>query len=82
MRMRWYHAVTNVRRQKVMVWLGACSSLDLTPLVMLDEGTVDYSCYIKNVLSVALKYWNEVFGDNCVFQQGGAKPHRDHLIQE
>lgn len=64
--------------QKVMVWLGACSK-GVTPLVILDEGTVDHSCYIEKVLPVALKYGNEVFGNNWIFQQDGAKPHQHHL---
>ena len=71
-----------VLREKVMVWLGACSSKGLTPLVILDEGTVDYSCYIKNVLSVALKCGDEVFYDKYIFQEDGANSHRHHLTQE
>ena len=47
--------------QKVMVWLGACSK-GITPLVILDEGTVDHTVYIKKVLPIALKYGNETFG--------------------
>lgn len=35
--------------QKVMVWLGACSE-GLTPLVILDNGTVDHQNYINKVL--------------------------------
>ena len=62
-----------------MVRLGACSSKGLTPLLVLDEGTADHSCYIKNALPVALKYGNEVFSDNSMFQQDGANPHRYHL---
>ena len=68
--------------QKVIVWLGACSK-GITLLVILDEGTVDHSCYVKNVLPEALKYGNEeVFGDNWTFQQNGANSHRHHLTQE
>jgi len=67
--------------QKVMVWLGACSK-GITPLVILDDGTVDHDCYIKKVLPVALKYGNKVFGDDWIFQQDGAKPHQHHLTQE
>ena len=51
-------------------------------LVILDKGTVDHSCYIKNVLSVALKYANDVFGNKWIFQQDGANPHQHHLTQE
>ena len=53
--------------QKVMVWLGACSK-GITPLVILDEGKVDHTVYIKKVLPVALKYENETFGLDWVFQ--------------
>ena len=35
--------------QKVMVWLGACSK-GITPLVILDGGTVDHDSYIRKVL--------------------------------
>ena len=52
---------------KVMVWLDACS-VGITPLVILDEGTVDHTVYIKKVLPVALKYGNETFGRDWVFQ--------------
>ena len=38
--------------KKVMVWLGACCK-GITPLVILDEGTVSHDCYIKKVLPVA-----------------------------
>ena len=64
-----------------MVSLGGCSK-GIIPLVILDEGTADHSCYIKNVFPVALKYGNEVFDDNWAFQQDSANPHRDHLIEE
>ena len=47
--------------QKVMVWLGACFK-DITPLVILDEGTVDHAVYIKKVLPIGLKYGNGTFG--------------------
>ena len=64
--------------QKIMVWLGACSK-GLTPLVILDEGTVDHTVYIENVLPVALKYGNQFFGSDWVFQQDGTMPHSHHL---
>ena len=53
-----------------------------TPLVILDEGTVDHTVYIKNVLLVALKYGNETFGRHWFFQQDGAKPHSHNLTQQ
>ena len=67
--------------QKVMVWLDACSK-SITPLVILDDGTVDHDYYIKKVLSVAVKYGNKVFGDDWIFQQDGAMPHQHYLTQK
>ena len=69
-------------REKVMMWLSAYSTKGFTSLVILNEGTVDHSCYIKNVLFVALKYRNEVFGDTWIFQLGDTNSHRQHLTQE
>ncbi|CAF3919686.1 unnamed protein product [Rotaria magnacalcarata] len=54
----------------------------VTPLVILDEGTIDHAVYIEKVLPVALKYGNQVFGSDWVFQQDGAKPHSHHLTQQ
>ncbi len=48
--------------QKIMVWLGVCSK-GVSPLVIFEEGSVDHARYIQEVLSVALKYGNEVFGN-------------------
>ena len=48
------------QRRKLMVWLGA-SSKGITPLLILDEGTVDRTVYIKKMLPLALKYGNETF---------------------
>jgi len=67
--------------QKVMVWLGVCSQ-GVTPLVILDQGTVDHVKYIEKVLPIALKYGNDTFGDHWIFQQDGAKPHVHHLTQK
>ncbi|CAF1150751.1 unnamed protein product [Didymodactylos carnosus] len=67
--------------QKVMVWLGVCSK-GVTPLVILDTGTVDHVRYIKEVLPVALKYGNKVFGDDWTFQQDNAPAHKDEETQE
>ena len=60
--------------QKVMVWLGVCSK-GVSPLVIFEKGTVDHARYINEVLPVALKYGNHVFGKDWTFQQDGAKPH-------
>jgi len=51
-------------------------------VVILDEGTIDNSCYIKTVLLVAWQYGNHVFGDNWISHQDGAKPHQHHLTQQ
>jgi hypothetical protein len=67
--------------QKVMVWLGACYK-GVTPPVIFQDGTVDHARYIKEVLRVALKHENNVFGDNWTCQQDGARPHIHRLTQE
>ncbi|CAF3813941.1 unnamed protein product, partial [Rotaria sp. Silwood1] len=67
--------------QKVMVWLGVCSK-GVSPLMIFDEGTVGHARYIKEVLPVALKYGNYVFGNDWTFQHDGAKPHIHQLTQQ
>ena len=67
--------------QKVMVWLGVCSK-GVSPLVIFENGTLDHDRYIKEVLPVALKYGNDMFGDDRTFQQDGAKPHVHAKSQE
>ena len=66
---------------KVMAWLGACSK-GISPLVIFEEGTVDHARYIKEVLTVALKYENKVFGNDWTFQKDGATPHIHQLTQQ
>ena len=64
-----------------MVWLGVCSR-GVSPLVIFEKGTVDHACYINKVLPVALKYGNQMFGDDWVFQQDGVTSHTHHLTQQ
>ena len=59
--------------KKVMVWLGACSRRSVSPLVIFEEGTVDHERYIQEVLPVVLKFGNDMFGDNWMFQQDGGR---------
>ena len=65
-----------------MVWLSVCSSRGLIPLMILDEGIVDHSRYMKNVLPAVLKYRNDVYDVKWIFQQDGANLHRYHLTPE
>ena len=58
-----------------MVWLGVCSA-GLTKIVILDKGTVNHERYIREVLLIALKCGNEMMGNDWMFQQDGAGPHR------
>ncbi|CAF1052639.1 unnamed protein product [Didymodactylos carnosus] len=60
---------------------GACAE-GLTPLVILDKGSVNHDVYIKKVLPIAQKYANKVLGDDWTFQQDNAPPHRDDIIQK
>ena len=53
--------------EKVMVWLGVCSK-GVSPLVIFESDKLDHDRYIKEVLPVALKYGNNMFGDDWTFQ--------------
>lgn len=66
---------------KVMVWFGVCSK-GTTPVVILDNGSVDHSRYISEVLPVALRYGNKQFGRDWIFQQDGATAHTHRLSQK
>ena len=50
--------------------------------MILDEGTIDHTVYIKKVLVIALKYGNETFGRDWVIQQDDVRPHSYHLTQQ
>ena len=54
----------------------------ITPLVILDEGTVDHTIYIEKVLPVALKYGSQVFSSHWVFQRDGPRSHSHHLTEQ
>ncbi|CAF3794434.1 unnamed protein product [Rotaria socialis] len=59
-----------------MVWLG------VFPLVILGKESMNHERYIKNVLPVALKYGNEMFGNDWIFQQENATAHTHILTQQ
>ena len=67
--------------QKVIVWLGVCSK-GVSPLVIFESNTLDHDRYIKEVLPIALKYGNDMFGGNGTFQQDSAKSHIHEKSQE
>ena len=67
--------------QKVMIYLGVCSK-EPSSLVIFENETVDHNRYINEVLPVALKYGNSIFGNDCTFQQNAAKPHFHEKTQE
>jgi hypothetical protein len=64
-----------------MVCLSVCSR-GISPLVIFDYVTIDHAQYFEEVLPVALKYGNKVFGNDWTFQQDGARPHIHHLTQQ
>ena len=66
---------------KVMIWMGECSK-GVTPLVILDKGSVNHERYIREVLPIALKSGNRMLGKDWVFQQDNATAHTHHLTQE
>ena len=67
--------------QKVMVWLGVCSK-GITPLIIFEKGTLNHERYVNEVLPVALKYGNNTFDDNWIYEQDGATSHTHHLTQQ
>ena len=50
--------------------------------MIFENGTVDHNRYINEVLLVALKYGNSIFGNDWTFQQDGAKAHFHEKTQE
>ena len=64
-----------------MFCLGACSK-GVTPLVILDEGTVGHIIYIETLLPVPLKYGNQVFGSDQIFQQDSTRLCLHYLTQQ
>ena len=46
-----------------MVSLAVCSE-GIAPLILFEKGTLSRHRYIKEVLSVALRYGNSKFGNN------------------
>ena len=64
-----------------MVWLAVCSE-GVAPLVLFEKGTLDHHRYVKEVLSVVLRYGNSKFGNNWTFQQDNGTPHTHQETQE
>ena len=60
--------------EKVMVWLAVCSE-GFALLVLFEKNTLDHHRYIKEVLSIALRYGNSQFGNNWTSQQDNGAPH-------
>ena len=50
--------------------------------MIFESDTLDHDRYIKEVLPVALKYANDMFGDDWIFQQNGARPLIHEKSQE
>ena len=67
--------------KNVMVWLGVCSK-GVSLFVIFEEGTVDHERYIHEVLPVALKFGNDMFGNNWTFQQDGGRSHIHQKTQD
>ena len=66
---------------KVMTWFGVCSK-GVSPLVIFVERIVGHEHYIHEVLPVALKFGNDIFGNNWTFQQDGGRPRVHQKTQE
>ena len=62
-------------------------SYDMARSLLKKSSTIDYSGqrydrYIREVLPVAIKYGNKVFGDDWTYQQDNATLHTHNLTQE
>ena len=64
-----------------MVWLAVWSE-GVASLVLFEKGTLDHHRYIKEVLSVVLRYGNSKFGNNWTFQQDNRTPYTHQETQE
>ena len=64
-----------------MIWLTVCSQ-GATPLVLFEKGTLDHHRYIKEVLSIVLRYGNSKFGNSWTFQQDNGTLHTHQETQE
>ena len=67
--------------QKLMVWFGVCSK-GVSALVIFEDGPMDHNRYIKEMLPVALKFGNDMFGIDWTFQEDSAKSHIHAKSQE
>ena len=64
-------------------WFGSVHARKVsTSFVVFEESTPDHDRYIKEVLPVALRYGNKVFGNSWIFQQDGARHYIHHLTQK
>ena len=46
-----------------MHWLGVCSK-GVSSLALFESDTLDHDQYMREILPVALKYGNDMLGDN------------------
>ena len=67
--------------EKVKVWLAVCSE-GVPLLILFEKGTLDHHRYIKEVLSVALRYGSGKVENNWTFQQDNRPPHTHQETQE
>ena len=57
-----------------MVRLAVCLE-SVASRVLFEKDTLDHHHYIKEVLSVVLRYGNSKVGNNWTFQQDNGTPH-------
>ena len=63
-----------------MVWLVVCSK-GVSPLVIFEDVIMNHDRYITEVLLVALKFGNDMFEADWIFQQDNAKAHIHAKLQ-
>jgi hypothetical protein len=70
---RWYSTATKISAK--VIGVVGCLLKWYHSTIDVWKRTVDHARYIKEVLPLAVKYENKMFGNDWIFQQNGAKPH-------
>ena len=67
--------------QELKVWLGTRSK-GISPLVIFEESALDHAWYIKEVVPMAFKYGNKVFGSDWTLQRDRVTVHIHQLTEQ
>ena len=65
----------------MMVW-GGISLTARTDLVVIDNGAMNADRYIRNILEEHVVPFAPYIGENFIFMDDNARPHRARIVQE